>query len=221
MIRAFALIASLIPAVAFAQATSESQSDMGPAHRMMHGQHMMMQGENIMQGQHMKPGQRMISGRHMMDGMQSDDAVATQPGQGAFAAIQEIVQILADDPKTDWSKVNIDALRQHLIDMNNVTLSANVKGEPIDGGMRFDVTGEGPVRDSVRRMTMAHAATMNGVDGWKFEAAEIDGGASLTVHAPAKDANKLRGLGFLGVLTLGMHHQEHHLMIARGENPHG
>ena len=64
-------------------------------------------------------------------------------------------------------------------------------------------------------MTAAHAATMNGVDGWKFEVAEIEGGASLAVHAPAKDADKLRGLGFLGVLTLGMHHQIHHLMIAR------
>jgi hypothetical protein len=147
-------------------------------------------------------------------------AVATEPGQGAFAAIEEIVEILSADPKTDWSKVNIDALRQHLVDMNNVTLAANVKNEPIEGGMRFDITSEGPVRDSIRRMTMAHAAA-NGVDGWKFEAAEIDGGASLTVHAPAKDADKLRGLGFLGVLTLGMHRQMHHLMIARGENPHG
>ena len=162
-----------------------------------------------------------LAAEHMMHGQQLGGAVATQPGQGAFAAIQEIVEILAADPKTDWSKVNIDALRQHLIDMNNVTLAANVKNEPIDGGMRFDVTGEGPVRDSIRRMTTAHAATMNGVDGWKFEAAEIEGGASLTVHPPAKDVDKLRGLGFLGVLTLGMHHQMHHLMIARGENPHG
>ena len=85
--------------------------------------------------------------------------------------------------------------------MNNVTLAANVKNEPIDGGMRFDVTGEGPVRNSIRRMTAAHAATMNGVGGWKFEAAEIEDGSSLTVHAPAKDANKLRGLGFLGVIA--------------------
>ena len=208
MIRAFALIACLIPATAFAQSNSEPRAGMGAGHHMMHGQHMM------------SPGQRMQH-EQMMQGQQLAGAVATQPGQGAFAAIQEIVEILAADPKTDWSKVNIDALRQHLIDMNNVTLAANVKNEPIDGGMRFDVTGEGPVRDSIRRMTTAHAATMNGVDGWKFEAAEIEGGASLTVHPPAKDVDKLRGLGFLGVLTLGMHHQEHHLMIARGENPHG
>jgi hypothetical protein len=175
----------------------------------------------MVHGQQVMPGQNMMPGQHMMNGMQPDGAVATQPGQGAFAAIQEIVQILVADPKTDWSKVNIDALRQHLVDMNNVTLSANVKNVPIDGGLRFEVTGEGPVRDSIRRMTTAHAATMNGVDGWKFEAAEIDGGASLIVHAPGQDADKLRGLGFFGVLTLGMHHQMHHLMIARGENPHG
>ena len=202
MVRALALIACFVPAVAFAQSNFKPPGDMGAAHQMMHGQHMMQ-------------------GRHMMGGQPPGSAAATQPGQGAFAAIQEIVEILMADPKTDWSKVNIDALRQHLIDMNNVTLAANVKNEPIDGGMRFDVTGEGPVRNSIRRMTTAHAATMNGVDGWKFEAAEIEGGASLTVHAPAKDADKLRGLGFLGVLTLGMHHQIHHLMIARGENPHG
>ena len=146
--------------------------------------------------------------------------VPSQPGQGAFAAIQEIVGILEADPKTDWSKVNIDALRQHLVDMSNVTLGASVKSIPVDDGIRFEATGDGPVRNSIRRMTSAQAATMNGVDGWRFEAAEIDGGASLTVHAPAKDRNKLRGLGFFGVLTLGMHHQMHHLMIARGESPH-
>ena len=55
--------------------------------------------------------------------------------------------------------------------------------------------------------------------GWTFEAQKIEGGASLTVHAPPKDAAKLRGLGFFGVLTLGMHHQMHHLMLARGKSP--
>jgi len=212
MIRALALITCLVPAAAFAQSNLEPPAVMGAGHHMMHGQHMMTPGQPV------APGRHMMQGQHMMYGQQPSNAVATEPGQGAFAAIQEIVQIFVADPKTDWY---IDALRQHLIDMNNVTLAANVKNEPIDGGMRFDVTGEGPVRDSIRRMTLAHAATMNGVDGWKFEAAEIEGGASLTVNAPAKDADKLRGLGFLGVLTLGMHHQIHHLMIARGENPHG
>ena len=196
MIRTLALLACFVPAVAFAWSKVDPPVRMAAAHHKMHGQHMM---------------HRPTAGGE----------IATQPGQDAFAAIQEIVEILVADPKTDWSKVDIDALRQHLIDMNNVTLAANVKNEPIDGGTRFIVTGEGPVRDSIRRMTIAHSAIMKSVDGWKFEAAEIEGGASLTVHVPAKEVDKLRGLGFFGVLTLGMHHQLHHLMIARGENPHG
>ena len=49
-----------------------------------------------------------------------------EPGQVAFAANQEVVAILASDPATDWSKVDIEALRQHLIDMNSVTLRARV-----------------------------------------------------------------------------------------------
>jgi len=40
------------------------------------------------------------------------------------------------------------------------------------------------------------------------------------VRAPPKDAAKLKGLGSFGLMTLGMHHQIHHLMIARGQNPH-
>ncbi len=147
-------------------------------------------------------------------------AMPTQPGQGAFAAIQEIVEILEADPTTDWSKVNIEALRQHLIDMDNVTLRADAQSEAVDGGMRFTVSGAGPVKGSIQRMVMAHATTMNGVGGWKFTASATDSGAILTVLTPAKDVGKLRGLGFMGVMTRGMHHQMHHLMIARGENPH-
>ncbi|HXP76590.1 MAG TPA: hypothetical protein VN823_20805 [Stellaceae bacterium] len=150
----------------------------------------------------------------------TDASVPTEPGQAAFAAVQEIVGILEADPSTDWSKVNIEALRQHLIDMNNVTLAAQVVSEPVEGGMRYTVTGAGPVQESIRRMVTAHAATMNGVDGWHFEAANAEGGAVLTVRPPAKDMEKLRGLGFIGVLARGMHHQMHHLMIARGESPH-
>ena len=144
----------------------------------------------------------------------------TQPGQDAFAAIQEVVQILEADPKTDWTSVDIETLRQHLIDMSNVTLLAAVDSEPIEDGIRFTVTGTGAVVASIRRMVAAHAATMNGVGGWRFSAAEVKRGAVLEVRVPAADMAKLKALGFIGVMTRGMHHQEHHLMIARGQHPH-
>jgi hypothetical protein len=144
----------------------------------------------------------------------------TQPGQAAFAAIQEIVEILEADPATNWSKVNIEALRQHLIDMDNVTLHADAKSEPVEGGMRFIVSGSGQIKESIQRMVIAHAAALTGTGTWRFSAAKTGTGANLTVVTPPEDAAKLRALGFIGVMARGMHHQEHHLMIARGGDPH-
>ena len=56
-------------------------------------------------------------------------------GQDAFGAIQEIVGILEADPNTVWSKANLEILRQHLIDMNQVTLHADAVAKPVDGGL--------------------------------------------------------------------------------------
>jgi hypothetical protein len=50
--------------------------------------------------------------------------VPTTPGQEVFGTIQEIVKILESDPTTNWSKVNIVALHEHLIDMDEVTMRA-------------------------------------------------------------------------------------------------
>ena len=159
----------------------------------------------------------------MMHGgqVQSRGPGPTEPGQSAFAAIQEIVGILEADPATDWQKVDIEGLRRHLVDMNNVTLGSRAEAAEVDGGARFTVTGAGEVAGSIRRMVVAHAATMNGADGWQFVAAERPDGATLTVVAPdAAGASKVRALGLIGVMTRGMHHQEHHLMIASGAGPH-
>lgn len=144
-----------------------------------------------------------------------------ETGQAAFAAIQEIVAMLDANPVTDWAKVDIEVLRQHLIDMNNVTLGAAVEAAEVGGDIQFSVSGEGPVRGSVRRMVMAHAAIMNGVDGWKFVAEPSDKGATLTVSPPDQASLvKLRALGFIGVMARGMHHQQHHWMLATGMDPH-
>jgi len=140
-------------------------------------------------------------------------------GQSAFAAIQEIVEQLMADPETDWSRVDIEALRQHLIDMDNVTLRANVAARDIEGGARFEAMSDNAaVIASIRAMVPAHAATMNGIEGWTMQAEEIPGGAVLTVTG--SDPDRIRALGFIGVMTVGMHHQAHHLALATGQNPH-
>jgi len=38
--------------------------------------------------------------------------------------------------------------------------------------------------------------------------------------AAANTFNELRGLGFIGMTSRDIHHQEHGLMVARGQNPH-
>lgn len=144
-----------------------------------------------------------------------------EAGQSAFAAIQEIVMLLDADPQTDWSTVDIDALRSHLIDMSNVTLHAKVQTTPVEGGYRFLVSGQGGVRDSIRRMVSAHAATMSGVRSFSYETETTPEGAVMIVRAgKPSDLKMLAGLGFIGVMTLGAHHQEHHLAIASGHAPH-
>jgi len=75
-------------------------------------------------------------------------AVPTMPGQEVFGTIQEIVQILEADPTTDWSKVNIAALREHLIGMDEVTMRAAAIDRALSNGVEITVTGQG--RTSMR-----------------------------------------------------------------------
>jgi hypothetical protein len=142
----------------------------------------------------------------------------TMPGQDAFGAVQEIVQILEADPKTDWSKVNLEALRQHLIDMNEVTLRAAAAVTETDGGLSVAVTGSGRTLAAIQRMVPAHAAELNGRNGWSVTATAAADGVLLTVTArDPKEAQHIRGLGFIGLMASGAHHQPHHLAMATGE----
>lgn len=148
-------------------------------------------------------------------------AVPTGPGQDAFGAIQEIVGILEADPGTDWTKVDLEALRRHLIDMNEVTLNAEAAAKAIDGGLEIAVTGSGRTVAAIRRMVPAHASEIDGLNGWRAASAPLANGVLLRVtSSDAKEVARIRGLGFIGILASGHHHQPHHLAMARGELPY-
>ena len=154
-----------------------------------------------------------------MHGMQGAmGSLPMQPGQDAFGAVQEIVGMLEADPATDWSKVNLDALRVHLIDMNEIALHADAAVARIDGGIRVAVTGTGRTLAAIQRMLPEHAHEMNGKNGWVVLAEPRPDGMTLTVTAAdPKQTAMIRGLGFIGVMASGGHHQMHHLMMAKGE----
>jgi len=147
-------------------------------------------------------------------------ALVREPGQDAFAAIAEVVRLLDADPTTDWSKVDLERLRQHLIDMNEVVLHAQVTQTPVPGGLAMAITGGPRTEAAIRAMVVPHAAELDAMPGLSARTETIDGGVRLTVTArPADDRQvaRIRGLGFAGLLTLGAHHGPHHVAMARGE----
>jgi hypothetical protein len=160
----------------------------------------------------------------MMDahgGMHGASMAPTMPGQDAFGAIQEIVRILDADPKTDWSKVDLEALRQHLIDMNEVTLHAEATPKQVNGGLEIAVTGAGRTLVAVQRIIPEWAKMANGLDSWTAKASRLPNGELMTVTTTnPKEVQHIRALGFIGLLASGSWHQPHHLAMAKGEFDH-
>ena len=201
--------------IAFAQ-DLPTQQPMRPGHMpemMQSGQHPMEPAQMQEMMQHHPKGTM-----PMHSGMHAGTVTPTMPGQDAFGAIQEIVRLLEADPKTDWSKVDLEALRQHLIDMNEVTLKADAAQKPIEGGLEIAVTGTDRALVAIQRMIPAYAQTVNGLNGWAAKADTLPNGELLTVTAnDPKEVQHIRGLGFIGLLVSGSHHQMHHLAMAKGE----
>ena len=143
-------------------------------------------------------------------------------GQAAFATISEIVRTLKADPSTNWSRVNIEALRQHLIDMDEVMLRAVVASNNVPGGVQLTITGSGRTAEAIKRMLTSHVASLDEIPDAASTVTVIANGVVLTVTArKASDeatVARIRGLGFAGLVTEGDHHPRHHLMLARGES---
>jgi hypothetical protein len=172
-----------------------------------------MHGDQHMQG--------MGHDEHMQQMHGAGAGTPTMPGQDAFGAIAEIVQILEADPATDWSKVDLERLRQHLIDMNEVVLRSAVKQTPVAGGLAMEITGAGRTEQAIRAMVVPHAVELDRMPAWSATTEPIAGGVRLTVTARKPEDSRLvariRGLGFAGLLAQGAHHQPHHLAMAKGQ----
>jgi len=214
-----AIVAATAYAVAQMPDHSGMHGQMGPGrpdqHRMMPqgGMHSEMHGR-MMRGQHGMQGGMEQHGMMMGSEISGQSIMA---GQEAFGTIQEVVRILEADPATDWSKVNIAAVRDHLIDMNEVTLRAVATERALDNGVEIAVTGEGRTLEAIKHMVPAHAGELKKI-GWNANTEELPNGVKLVVTTTdPKQAIKLKALGFMGIMVQGGHHQLHHLMMAKGE----
>ena len=162
-------------------------------------------------------------GHHMPGHHMSASAAGAPvpPGQDAFGAIAEVVRLLEADPGTDWSRVDLERLRQHLIDMNEVVLRSAVKASAVPGGLAMEITGPARTEQAIRAMVAPHAGELDRMPEWTARTEPIAGGLRLTVTArtpeDAKTVARIRGLGFAGLLVQGGHHGPHHLAMAKGE----
>jgi len=215
LVAAGAVFAVAASGLALAQAVPEE-------HQMRSDHQPVMQGQYPIGPDHMQEMMRHHQGMPMEGHAGMHGALTpTMPGQDAFGAIQEVVRILDADPKTDWSKVDLEALRQHLIDMNEVTLNADADAKTVDGGLQVAIAGTGRTLVAIQRMIPTYAQHVTGLNGWTAKTAALPNGELLTVTATdPKEVQHIRGLGFIGLLVSGSMHQPHHLAMAKGEFDH-
>ena len=151
----------------------------------------------------------------------ANSAIPTEAGHDGFAAIAEIVKMLSDNPDTDWSKVNINGLRNHLLDMDRLVTGAKVDEQQVGGGMRFNVTGESEVLSAIQNMVPAHSKELAKMPEYNVVTESINNGVALIVTSTNDQTIiKIKGLGFFGLMATGSQHQVHHFGMATGQG-HG
>jgi hypothetical protein len=145
------------------------------------------------------------------------ETIGAQSGQAAFGALQEVVAMLETDPATDWEKVNISALRSHLVDMDALVLDSQVSQRLTQDGFVATVRGNDQVVSASQRMVTQHVSALQRPE-WRFDVIPSTEGIELVAHGSSPFAVQiLQGLGFFGVMATDSHHAEHHFMLATGQ----
>jgi len=140
----------------------------------------------------------------------------TEPGQGAFAALSEVVALLRSNPNTNWAAVDINGLRSHLVDMDNLVTLTEVVASQIDGGIEMRISLGGKGGGAAARMVPAHGPVLAAETGWSSNVSR-DADALIWRVTDPDSAAIIRALGFYGLMAVGDHHRAHHLRLAKGE----
>lgn len=153
-------------------------------------------------------------------GMHTEAVLLAAPGQAIFGAVQEVIERVEADTSVGWSDVNLERLRQHLVDMHRVAVEVDVVYQhAIEGGVLLRVAPtSGAARASLGRVLRAHPAPIEHEAGWTMAVEPAGEGFDLRVTTTnADEVAKIRALGYIGLLAYGAHHQHHHWMIATGQ----
>lgn len=151
---------------------------------------------------------------------ENEGTTLKMPGNEIFGTIQEIVKKLESDPNTDWSKVDLEALRQHLLDMKAFTEEVSVVSKKrIKQGVELRVKPETKrATAALKKLFAMHPAMLKKEKNWDMTAKPYNN-QQWIITVTTKDESeveKINALGYIGILAEGAHHQMHHWMIATG-----
>jgi len=107
--------------------------------------------------------------------------------------------------------------------MRNFTLDVDViKQTRIKNGIEVILAPNNKqVGESLVRVFAAHLGQLKKETGWDMKTFKQGNSYKITVTANAQeDIVKIQGLGYIGIMTWGNHHQSPHWMMAKGGNPH-
>ena len=145
----------------------------------------------------------------------------TEPGQGAFAALAEVVSTLEADSKTDWSKVDLTALRNHLVDMDLLVTDAIARQTELIDGLDIEVKGSAQSLAAAKRMIPAHSEFLRRAEDWMIEVTVDSERVVMRATSDSPEiATKIKALGFYGLMASQDHHRMHHWALAVGGEMH-
>ena len=129
-----------------------------------------------------------------------------EAGNAIFGTIQETIKMLDADPNTNWEKIDIEGLRQHLIDMENFTSGVDVLSEKkIEKGAEMVIRAKSEMaHHSLSRALKAHPSMLTSETGWTMGVKQSKERFTLTIETQKpEEVARLRALGYIGVMALG------------------
>ncbi|MBJ7539908.1 hypothetical protein [Marinomonas transparens] len=139
----------------------------------------------------------------------------TEPGQSIFGAIAEVNKLL-EEGNVDWNSVDLDALMEHLKDMDNLMTNTMVRKNELPNGLTINVSNSGNGQRAMDNMIPAHASFLQNVrPNWTIKYEKEKSNYIITVTSEIqKEAIKIKGLGFAGFMVQDDHHASHHMSLA-------
>lgn len=147
----------------------------------------------------------------------------TEAGNDIFATIQEVITKLNTDTNINWDEVNIEALREHLLDMRDMTINVEVISQNrLENGSEILIRpSTDRAKQAMERVLSAHPEQLKQEANWQMQVQKRgDKYLLTTVTEKPEEVNKIIGLGYIGLMAYGSHHQPHHWSMATGNNPH-